>query len=78
MKEIALSSLEFRRRLSEVVELVKHQLTWIGTHSTVLANMPQKYKGSLKMELSIVNFGCKTTVRLNTTIEKTIEKCAEF
>ena len=25
-----------------------------------------------------MNFGCRTTVRLNTTIEKTIEKCAEF
>ena len=25
-----------------------------------------------------MNFGCRTTVRLNTAIEKTIEKCAKF
>ena len=25
-----------------------------------------------------MNFGCRTTIRLNTTIEKTIEKCVEF
>ena len=30
------------------------------------------------MEIAILNFGCKTMVRLNTDIEKTIEKCAEF
>ena len=61
-----------------MVELVKNQLAWIETHSTFLANMPQKSAGSLKMELAILNFGCRTTVRLNTTIEKTMEKCAEF
>ena len=30
------------------------------------------------MEVAILNFGCRTTVKLNTTIEKTIEKCVEF
>ena len=30
------------------------------------------------MEVAILNFGCRTTIRLNTTIEKTIEKCAEL
>ena len=30
------------------------------------------------MELSILKFGCRTMVRLNTAIEKTMEKCAEF
>ena len=30
------------------------------------------------MESSILNFGCRTAVRLNTAIEKAIEKCAEF
>ena len=30
------------------------------------------------MEIAILNFGCRTSVRLNTAIEKTIEKCAEF
>ena len=61
-----------------MVELVKNQLAWIETHSTFPANMPQKYVGSLKMEVAILNFGCRTTVRLNNGIEKTIEKCAEF
>ena len=78
LKEIRLSSTQFRRRLSDVVELVKNKLAWIGTHSTFPANMPQKYVGRLKMEVAILNFGCRTTVRLNTSIEKTIEKCVEF
>ena len=30
------------------------------------------------MEIAILNFGCRTTVRLNTASEKTIEKCVEF
>ena len=30
------------------------------------------------MEVAILNFGCRIAVRLNTAIEKTIEKCAEF
>ena len=64
--------------LLDVVGLVKNQLAWIETHSTFPANMPQKYAGSLKMELNILKFGCRMVVRLNIAIEKTIEKCAEF
>ena len=30
------------------------------------------------MEVSILNFGCRSTIKLNTAIEKTIKKCAEF
>ena len=78
LKELALSSSEFQRILSEVVDLVKNQVTWIGTHSTFPANMPKKSTGNLKMEVAILNFGCRTTGRLNISIEKTIEKCAEF
>ena len=62
----------------DVVGLVKNQLAWIETHSTFPANMPQKAASSLKMELAILKFGCRRVVRLNTTIEKTIEKCNEF
>ena len=40
--------------------------------------MPRKSIGSLKMEVAILNFECRITIRLNTTIEKTIEKCVEF
>ena len=40
--------------------------------------MPQKTLGSIKMELEILNFGCKLVVRLNKTIDKTIDKCTEF
>ena len=78
LKELELSSTQFRRRLLDVVDLVKNQLAWIETHSNFLADMPQKSVGGIKMEIAILNFGCKTTVRLNTTIEKTLEKCAEF
>ena len=58
-----------------MVELVKNQLAWIETHSNFLDDMPQKSVGGLKMEIAILNFGCKTAVRLNTAIEKTNEKC---
>ena len=78
LKEIKLGSTQFRRRLSYVVELVKNQLAGIETHSNFPADMPQKSVGGLKMEIGILNFGCRTTVMLNTAIEKTIEKCAEF
>ena len=40
--------------------------------------MPHKSTGSLNMDVAILNFGCRKVVRLNTAIEKTIEKCAEF
>ena len=30
------------------------------------------------MEVAILNFGCKETVRLSTSIDITIEKCMEF
>ena len=30
------------------------------------------------MEVDILNFGCRTTARLNIAIEKNIEMCAEF
>ena len=33
---------------------------------------------SLKMEVAILNFGCKATVRLNTAIDRIIENCTEF
>ena len=78
LKEIALSSLEFWKRLSDVVELVKNQLAWIVANSTFPANMPQKTMGSLKMEVAILNLGCKEVVRLNTVIDRTIEKYTEF
>ena len=52
LKELALSSPKFQRRLSDVVELVKNKSAWVGTHSTFSANMLQKYIGSLKMEVT--------------------------
>ena len=61
-----------------MVELVKNQLAWIGATLTFPANMPQKTIGSLKMEVAILNFGCKLAARLNTTIDRTIEKCTDF
>ena len=78
LKELELNSTQFRRRLLDVVELVKNQLAWIKSHSTFPANMPQKSAGSLKMEVAILNFGCRTAVKLNTAIEKNIDKCVEF
>ena len=30
------------------------------------------------MEVAILNFGCRMTVKLNTAIEKNIDKCVEF
>ena len=78
LKGIAQNAAEFRKKLSDVAEIVQNQLTWIGANSTFPANMPQKTSGSIKMELAILNFSCKSVVRLNTAIDKTIQKCTEF
>ena len=59
--------------LSEVVELVKNQLAWIGANPTFPENILQKTAGSMKMEVAILNFGCKETIRLNTVIDRNIE-----
>ena len=59
-------------------ELVQSQLTWIGANSVFPKHMPQKIAGELKMELELLNFSNKATVRLNTTIEKIVEKCKDF
>ena len=57
---------------------MKNQLAWIGANTTFPTNMTQHTIGSLKMEVAILNFGCRIEVRLNTAIERTIEKCAKF
>ena len=45
---------------------------------TIPANMLKKTAESLNMEVAILNFGYRAAVRLNTSIDKTIEKCNEF
>ena len=42
LKELALNLSKFQKRLSEVVELVKNQLAWIGDNPTFPSNIPQK------------------------------------
>ena len=64
--------------MSKVTELVQIQLTWIEANSVFLDHIPQKTAGGMKMELALLNFNSKATVRLNTRIEKTMEKCNEF
>ena len=64
--------------MSDVVELMNNQLEWIRSNPTFPANMPQKNARSLKMEVTILNFGYKEAVRLNTAIDRTIEKCTKF
>ena len=59
LKGIAHNSSEFRKKLSDVAEIVQNQLTWIGANPTFPINMPHKTGGSLKMELAILNFYCK-------------------
>ena len=59
LKEIALGSSEFRKKLSDVTELVKNQLAWIGSKPTFPANIPKKTAESLNMEVVILNYGCK-------------------
>ena len=75
LEEITHDSLKFRKRLSEVLELVQSHLTWIGANASFSDNMPQNTIGGLKMELTLLNFSNKAATRLSTTIDKTIEKC---
>ena len=74
LKEIEHNSLDFRKKLSDVEELVWNQLTWMGANPTFPANMPQKTTRNLKMELEILNFSYKSVVRLNNSIDKIVEK----
>ena len=74
LKEIADKSSDFRKELSQVAELVQSQLPWIGANLVFPDHMPQKIVGELKMELALLNFSSKVAIRLNTTIEKTVEK----
>ena len=67
-----------RKRLTRVTELVQSRLTWIGANAAFSDNMPQKTTRGLKMELPLLNFSSRVAERLNTTVEKTVEKCREF
>ena len=40
--------------------------------------MPQKTAGGIKIEMALMEFCKKASVRLNNEIEKTLEKCIEF
>ena len=71
LKEIEHDSSEFNKRLSEVVELVQIQLTWIGANPSFSDNIPQNTTGGLKIELALLNFRSRETARLSTTIDKT-------
>ena len=46
--------------------------------STFHEHLPQKTVGGLKIELALLDFCRKASVRLNNEIEKTLEKCMEF
>ena len=74
LKEITDNSSNFRKCLLEVVGLVQIQITWIGANSIFFDHIPQKIAGRLNMELVLLYFCNKVVVRLNTTIEKTVEK----
>ena len=78
LKEIENDLSEFRKILSEFIELMQSQLAWIGTNSFFPDNMPQNTIGELKMELELLDFSSRATERLNTAVEKTIEKCNVF
>ena len=78
LKETTQNATELWKNFSDVAEIVRSQLTWIGAHSTFWVSIPQKNSGSIKMELAILNFGSKSSVRLNTAIDKTLEMRNEF
>ena len=57
--------------------MVQIQLTWVEANSTFLEHFPQNTVESLKIELVLLEFSNKFTLRMTTTVEKTLERCTE-
>ena len=78
LNEIGDRSLSFREGLLEVGKKFQSQLTWVEANSSFLEHLPQKTTGSLKIELALLEFQRKSSVRLSNGIVKTLEKCTKF
>ena len=62
----------------EFGEKVKSQLTWVEANSKFPEHPPQKTIEGIKIEMALLEFCRKSSVRLNNEISKTLEKCDEF
>ena len=78
MNEIAYKSLSFKEGLLEVGKKVQSQLTWVKINSTFPEHLPQKKSRGLKIDLVLLEFQRKSSLRLSNGIVKTLEKCIEF
>ena len=78
MNEITTMSLDFRTRLLKVEEKVQGQLTWVESNSEFPTHLPQNMAEGLRIELSLLDFSNKSSLRLTTTVEKTLERCTKF
>ena len=77
LKEIVVESLNFRKRLIKVGENVQIQLTWIEANSKFPEHIPKKITKGI-IEMALLEFCRKDSVRLNNEIEKTLEKCIDL
>ena len=78
LKAIATESLNFRKGLMQFREKVKIQLTWIESNSKFSEHLPQKTSKGIKIEMALLEFCRKASVRLNNEIAKTLKKCDDF
>ena len=78
MKRFAAESLSFRTRLLKVSKQVQIQLTWIESNSTFPKHLRQKAVDGLTIEMDLLEFYRKASVRLSNETEKTLEKCTGF
>ena len=75
LNEIEEKSLSFMEGLLEVGKKVQSQLTWVEANSNFPKHLPQKTAVGLKIELELLEFQRKSSVRLRNGIVKTLEKC---
>ena len=78
MNEISIVSLDFRTRLLKDLKNIQWNLTWMESNSKFPVHLPQKTTEGLRIELAILEFCNKSSLRLNTGIKKTLERCTYF
>ena len=75
LNEISAVLLDFKTWLLKVVKKVQEKLTWLESSSTFPTHFPQKIAEGLNIELALLDFGNKSSLRLTTAVEKTMERC---
>ena len=75
MKEDSTVLIDFRQGLLKVAEKVQGQLTWVEANSAFPEHLPHKTIEELKIEITLLDFCNKSSLRLTTVVENNLERC---